>query len=179
MQVLLLLHGGQSAAQLEDWPQASEFLEAVPDKYPMSPLLAEVLFERGRVRQNLDRLDPALEDFNRAATLSRTAVGARSRFMIGEIEFQKKQYEAAITTFRKVMYGYGGEKAMDEIKPWQAVSGFEAGRCAETQIRAANAQARPGLIADAKKFYTFVAEKHPASEYAPKAKERLAELGRL
>lgn len=179
MQVLLLLHGGQSAAQLEQWQQGNEFLEPIPDKYPKTPLLAEVLFERGRTRQNLDRLEPALEDFGRAAAISRTGIGARSRFMIGEIEFQKKQYEAAVSTFRKVMYGYGGEKAIEEIKPWQAVAGFEAGRCVETQISAANAQARPQLIANAKKFYTFVVEKHAASQYAAKAKQRLADLAKL
>ena len=138
-----------------------------------------MLFERGRTRQNLNRLDPALEDFERAASISRTEIGARARFMIGELEFQKKQYEAAVSTFRKVMYGYGGEKAADEIKPWQAVSGFEAGRCAETQISAANAQERPALIADASKFYTFVVEKHATSEYAAKAKQRLADLAKL
>ena len=179
MQVLLLLHGGQSAAQVEQWQQGAEFLEPIPDKYPQTPLLAEVLFERGRTRQNLDRLDPALEDFERASAISRTGIGARSRFMIGEIKFQKKQYEAAVSTFRKVMYGYGGEKAIDEIKPWQAVAGFEAGRCVETQISDANAQARPALIANAKKFYSFVVEKHAGSEYAAKAKQRLASLAKL
>lgn len=179
MQVLLLLHGGQSAAQVEKWKEGDEFLESIPDKYPKTPLLAEVLFERGRARQNLNRLDPALEDFERAATISRTEIGARSRFMIGEIEFQKKEYEAAVSTFRKVMYGYGGEKAIDEIKPWQAVAGFEAGRCTEAQIATANAETRPALIADARKFYTFVVEKHATSEYAAKAKKRLADLAKL
>lgn len=179
MQVLLLLHAGQSAAQVEEWKQGEDFLEPIPDKYPQTPLLAEVLFERGRARQNLNRLEPALEDFERAASISRTEIGARSRFMIGEIEFQKKQYEAAVSTFRKVMYGYGGEKAIDEIKPWQAVAGFEAGRCTETQLSTANAQQRPALLADAKKFYSFVVEKHATSEYAAKAKQRLADLAKL
>ncbi len=179
MLVLLHLHGAQSAAQLENWPEAEAFLEPVPEKYPQTPLLAEVLFERGRARQNLDRLDQALEDFGRAASLSRTAVGARSRFMIGEIEFQKKQYETAVSTFRKVMYGYGGDRAIDEIKPWQAVAGFEAGRCAESQIAAAAGQARASLIENAKQFYTFVIEKHPTNEYAAKAKQRLADLAKL
>jgi TolA-binding protein len=179
MQVLLLLHGGQSAAQVEEWQQGDDFLEPIPDKYPKTPLLAEVLFERGRTRQNLNRLDPALEDFRRAATISRMGIGARSRFMIGEIEFQKKQYTAAISTFRKVMYGYGGDKAIDEIKPWQAVAGFEAGRCAETQITTAKAQARTALIANAKMFYSFVVGKHPSSEYAAKAKLRLADLAKI
>jgi TolA-binding protein len=179
MQVLLLLHGGQSAAQIEQWQRAGDFLEPIPDKYPKTPILAEILLERGRTRQHLNRFEPALEDFERAATISRTEIGAQSRFMIGEVKFQQKQYTAAISTFRKVMYGYGGEKAIDEIKPWQAVSGFEAGRCAETQIRSANGRARTTLIANAKKFYGFVVEKHPTSEYATKAKQRLVDLAKL
>ena len=71
--------------------------------------------------------------------------------------------------------GLGAGQAL-ALRVAQAVAGFEAGRCAETQIKAAPAAERAKLTADAKSYYTFVVQKHPDSEYAPKAKQRLARL---
>jgi len=179
MQELLMLHGGQSAAQLEQWRDALDFLDSLPDKFPNSALLAEVLFERGRARQQLDQLEEAEADFERAAALSRSAVGARSRFMIGEIQFQQKDYQPAIDTFRRVMFGYGGNQAADDIKPWQAYAGYEAARCAELLIGDASAEDRPQRISDARTFYQYVVDQHPDSEHADKARMRLKGLARL
>ncbi len=99
--------------------------------------------------------------------------------MMGEIYFTHKQHNEAIREFQRGMFGYGGEQAPAETKNWQAKSGYEAGRCAEVQITAADAAAKPKLIADAKRFYTFVVEKHPQHELAAEAKKRLDVLGKL
>ena len=77
------------------------------------------------------------------------------------------------------MFGYGGDKAADDVKKWQAKAGFEAGRCAEVQIQDAAPAAKPALIADAKKFYQYVVDKHPQDELVAKAQQRLAALSKL
>jgi hypothetical protein len=115
-----------------------------------------------------------------AATLSRGEVGAKARFEMGEYEFGAKQHDEAIKQFQRVMFGYGGDAAAAEVKPWQAKSGVEAGRCAEVQIESAQGAARTKLIADAKRFYTYVSEKHMGeTKLVEFAKMRLAALDKL
>jgi hypothetical protein len=100
--------------------------------------------------------------------------------MMGELYFTQKKHEEALREFQRAMFGFGGEQAPAETKNWQAKSGYEAGRCAQVQIAAANeAPARQKLIADAKRFYTFVAEKHASHELAAEAKKQLEALGNL
>ena len=101
--------------------------------------------------------------------LSRGEAGAYAQYLIGEIQFERKQHGEAIRSFLRVMYGYGGESAPKEVQHWQAMAGFEAGRCAEVQKQ----------IADAKKYYAFVTERFAQHELAPKAKERLDALNKL
>ena len=100
--------------------------------------------------------------------------------MMGELHFQEKKYDEAVREFQRAMFGFGGEQATPETKNWQAKSGYEAGRVAEVQITTAKeAAAKQKLIADAKRFYTFVAEKHASHELAGEAKKRLEALGKL
>lgn len=179
IEVLTLLHGGQSASQIKQWADAIALLEQVPKRFAETPLLAEAHYELGWARQNAGQTEDALKEYEVAATKSRDHVGARSRFMIGEIYFSQKQHNEAIREFQRGMFGYGGEQASADTKNWQAKSGYEAGRCAEVQITAADAAAKPKLIADAKRFYTFVVEKHPQHELAAEAKKRLDVLGKL
>jgi TolA-binding protein len=179
IEVLTLLHGGQSAAQLKEWPAAIGLLEQIPEKHPQTPLLAEAHYELGWARQNAGQTEDALKDYEIAASKSRDHVGARARFMMGEVYFTQKQHVEAIREFQRGMFGYGGDQAATETKNWQAKCGYEAGRCAEVQIAAADAAGKAKLIADAKRFYTFVAEKHPQHELAAEAKKRLEALGKL
>jgi len=180
MQVMVLLHGGQCAAQLERWQDSLQMLLPIPDRYPDTPQLAEALYERGWARQNLRQLDEALRDYERAASISRGEVGARARFMIGEVQFDRKQYAEAVNSFRRVMYGFGGETASPDVKQWQATAGYEAGRCVEVQIKDANSpKQRAKAIEDAKRFFRFVVEKHVGHRLAEKARQRLTELSKL
>src|SRR6185295_15123391 len=131
-------------------------------------------------KQNLHKTAEAIADYSAAATKSRDHVGARSRFMIGELHFAAKKHDEAIKEFQRAMFGYGGDQASPEAKNWQAKSGYEAGRCAEVQITtAADAAAKQKHIADAKRFYSFVTEKHANHELAAEAAKRLAALGKL
>jgi len=177
--VLTLLHGGQTASQLKEWADAEKLLAAIPAKHPETPLLPEALYELAWAKQNAGRTDEALKDYEAAASKSRDHIGARARFMMGEVYFEQKKYDDASREFQRAMFGFRGEQATAETKNWQAKSGYEAGRIAEIQISAAKDAARQKLIADAKRFYTFVVEKHATHDLAGEAKKRLEALSKL
>ncbi len=140
----------------------------------------KALYRRAEARKAREEWDEAMKDYEQAATKSRDQVGARARFMMGELYFEKKQHTEAIREFQRAMFGYGVDNASPETKNWQAKAGYEAGRCAEVQIAALKeAPAKQKMVNDAKRFYTFVAEKHAQHELAPEAKKRLEVLGKL
>jgi len=178
-QILALLHGGQSALQAEKWDQAITLLSQIPEKHQDSPYLPEAYCELGRAKQNSGKEAEAMQEYDKAASLSRGEVGARARFMTGELMFGQKKYAEAIRQFQRVMYGYGGESATPEAKKWQAKAGFEAARCAEVQIKDAQGPARAELLKQAQQAYQYVMEKHPQDELAAQAKTRLQELSKL
>jgi len=179
-QVLALLHGGQSAGQAGKWQDSLKLLDQIPAKFPDTPLMAEAIYERGFAKQNLNETDAAIKDYEKAAELSRGAIGARAQFMIGEVLFEQKQFADAIRHFKRVMYGYGGEKAPADVKSWQALAGYEAGRCAEVGIKdEKDAARRAKLIADAKASFKYVVERHPQHEKVKQAKQRLEALAKL
>lgn len=179
MEALTLLHGGQSAAQTKQWEKAIELLAPIIERFPNSPYLAEAHYELGWARQNLGKLEEALKDYEVAAE-RRDAVGARARFMMGEVLFAQKKFDAAIRDFQRVMYLYGAENASPEIRKWQAKAAFEAGRCAEVQIQTADStDKRTAALANAKKFYGYVVQEHADSEEAAEAKKRLSAIGTL
>jgi TolA-binding protein len=178
-QVLALLHGGQSALQTEKWAQAVALLSQIPEQHKDSPYLAEAYCELGRAKQNSGQEAEAVSDYEKAAELSRADVGARARFMVGELAFERKEFAEAIRHFQRVMFGYGGESATPEAKKWQAKAGFEAARCAEVQIKDAQGTARAELRKQAQQAYQYVIDKHPQDELVPQAKKRLDELANL
>jgi TolA-binding protein len=178
-QVLALLHGGQSALQTENWEQAVTLLSQIPEQHTDSPYLAEAYCELGRAKQNSGKEADAVSDYEKAAELSRAEVGARARFMVGELTFARKEFAEAIRHFQRVMFGYGGEAAAPETKKWQAKAGFEAARCAEVQIKDAQGPARAELQKQAQQAYQYVIDKHPQDEMASQAKKRLEELTKL
>jgi len=177
--VLALLHGGQSAAQLEQWDQAIAMFQQLLEEHPETAYRAEAYFELASAQQNHGDEEAALENYTRAAELSRSTVGARARFMIGQLYFGRKEHERAIREFQRVMYGYGGESASSAVKSWQARSAFEAARCAETQIEAAQPPERGERIAEARKYYQYVLDRHPDSDLVAAAQKRLEALSQL
>jgi tetratricopeptide (TPR) repeat protein len=180
MEVLTLLHGGQSASQLKQYEDALDLFAQIPEAFPETPYLPEAIYESGWARQNLGKTAEAMQDYQTAAEKSRTEVGARARFMLGEVLFEQKNYAEAIKEFQRAMYGYGGDNAPAETKNWQAKSGYEAGRCAEVQIATAkDALTKSKLISQAKTFYGFVTERHSNHELAAESKKRLDALAKL
>jgi cellulose synthase operon protein C len=176
---LTLLHGGQSASQLKDYKSAIALLSQIPEKHPQAAIVPEAHYELGWAKHQSGDAEAALKDYEVAAEQSREHVGARARFMMGEVYFERKEYEPAIREFQRAMFLYGGDNATAETKNWQAKAGYEAGRCSEVQIMGAKDAARTKLIADAKRFYGFVVDKHPQHELAAQSKKQLEKLSKL
>ncbi|MCG8650047.1 MAG: tetratricopeptide repeat protein, partial [Pirellulales bacterium] len=134
---LVLLHGGQSAAQLKQWQDAVEWLAQLRRRFPATTYLPQAFYETGFAYQQTGDAANALKFYAEVANNYRNEVAARARFMMGEIYFGQRQFDEAIPEFQRVMFGFGAEQAPAGIKNWQAKSGFEAGRCCELLIQQA------------------------------------------
>jgi TolA-binding protein len=176
---LILLHGGQSAAQQQQWSEALKWFGELREKYPKTKYLPQVFYETGAAYQQLKQPQEALSYFSQVASNYRTEVAARARFMMGEIYFGERDPAKAIPEYQRVMYGYGAEQATPDIKKWQAKSAFEAGRSAELLIQNANGEKRQRTIEISRQFYQYLIEKHSNDELVVKAKERLSVLEKL
>lgn len=179
VKTLIYLHGGQALRELKRWDECESWLKVVIERYPESPFLPTALYEMGYCKQNQNKLQEALTHYAEVAGDYRTEVAARARFMMGEVYFSQRDFVKAIPEFQRVMFGFGGEKAPDAIKNWQAKSAFEAARCSEVLIENLNGNARQKVVDTAKEFYEFIVQKHAAHELAAKAQTRLGELQKL
>ena len=174
---LALLHGGQSAAQLDDHPTALEYFDQLRTRFPRTRYLPQVFYEMGASHQASGNADRALKLFDQVASNYRNTSAARARFMRGEIYFEQRQLENAIAEFQKVMFGFGADRAPEAIKSWQARSGYEAARSSELLASMAKTEsARQRALQFAEKFYRYVVQKHPDDRWAKPAAERLEEL---
>ncbi|MFG0291193.1 MAG: tetratricopeptide repeat protein [Rhodopirellula sp. JB044] len=174
---LTLLHGGQSAAQLKDWDTAINWYDELRKRFPATTYLPQVFYETGFAHQQAGNEPQALKLYGQVANNYRNELAARARFMMGEIHFANKSYSDAIPEFQRVMYGFGAEKADPSIKNWQAKSGFEAGRCAESLFDVAKTEsAKEKARGYAVRFYEYVVNKHPGHELAAQSRDRLAAL---
>ncbi|MBX3423703.1 MAG: tetratricopeptide repeat protein [Pirellulaceae bacterium] len=179
VRTLTYLHGGQCLSQLKRWVECEEWLNVVVRQHSDSPYLPTALFELGYCKQSQGKLDEARIHYSEVANNYRNEVAARARFMLGEIFFSQKDFVKAIPEFQRVMYGFGGEKAPQEIKNWQAKSAFEAARCSEVLLDSLSGSARTKVVDTTIQFYEFLLEKHASHELASKAQSRLGELQKL
>ncbi len=174
---LVFLHGGQSAAQLKKWQTAIEWYNALRKRFPSSEYLPQIFYETGFAYQQLEKTEKALEFYQEVANNYRNSTAARARFMMGEIYFSNREYDKAIPEFQRVMYGFGSDQAPEDIKNWQAKSGFEAGRCSDLLLQEAKTDnAKDKAKNYATGFYQYVLEKHPNHELAAKSRDRLEKL---
>jgi TolA-binding protein len=165
-QLVALLHAGQAAMQIKKWNDATKLLERAIGDFPDAPKTMEAVYELASCRQNQGNEAAAIKLFDQASAAD-GEVGARARFMLGEIYFGKKDFKEAVRQYMKVAYGYGYPNASDAVKKWQANSAYEAGRCFENLRQ----------LDQAKKSYREVVDQYPQSPRAADARGRLAELG--
>ena len=158
-QMLHLLHAGQAAAQLDEWERSLEFLQKCTDQFPDSPHAPQAFYEQAWAQQKLGNHEQAVKLYEKAISLTDSEVAARAQFMIGEVQFARKDYKEAITSYFKVMYGYSFET-------WQGQATFEAARCFEVLEKTDQAV----------KLYQELLEKFPESARVPAAKQRIQQL---
>lgn len=176
---LLYLHGAQSARELKKWKDVESWIVALKANVPESPHMAVAKYELAYAKQNQKKTLEALQLYSEIAEEHRNEVGARARFMMGEVFFADREFAKAISEFQKVMYGYGGTQASEEVKNWQARSAFEAGRCSDVLIADQSGDKKKKAVDIAKKFYEFVINNHESHTLAKQAQDRLTELARL
>ncbi|QDU88473.1 tol-pal system protein YbgF [Pirellulimonas nuda] len=128
---LAALHAGQSAGQLGQWEESLSLLDEAQQRHGQSPQADEISYERAWALVKLGRSGEAMPVFQTLAEKNDAPLSARSKFMIGELQFAEKQYEPAVRTFFQVAYGYGAPQSPVEYQPWQAEALFEAARCLE------------------------------------------------
>ncbi len=179
IRALIYLHGAQCLRELKKFDQSEGWLKVFTTQYAKSPFLPEALYELAYSYQNQQKIDDALKLYEEVASKYRNEISARARFMMGEVYFAKREFPKAISEYQRVMFGYGGKQAPEEIKNWQARSGIEAGRCAETLINGQKGEKLTKSISIAKEFYQYVLDNHPKSDLAPQAEIRLAALNKM
>lgn len=157
---LAALHAAQSAWQLQQYQKSLDLLRDFEQQHADSPLLPEVLYERGAALFGLEKLDEALPLLEEVTARSKAEVAAKARFLIGEIYFAKKDHREAVRNFFLVAFGYG-------YPTWQANAHYEAARCFEVL----------GMKDQAIKSYRDVVQQFPESDRAPLARQRLRALG--
>jgi len=178
VQALIYLHGAQTASELKKWSDVEAWVTKMAAVVPDSNLLPIARYEQAVALQNLKKNEEALKLFESIAEEQRNELGARSRFMEGELYFAQKDYAKAVQVFQKAMYGFGGTQAPTELKNWQARSAYEAGRCSEVLIGDLTGERRKKAIEGAKKFYEFLISNHGEHELARQAQERIDELSK-
>lgn len=176
---LVYLHGAQAARELKKWTEVESWIDAMSKKLPGTPFLPAAKYELAYARQNLKRTTEAVQLYSEVAEEQRNEIGARSRFMMGEVFFADREFAKAISEFQKVMYGYGGTQAPDDIKNWQVRAAIEAGRCSEVLISDQKGEKKKKAVEIARKFYEFVVNNHEDHPWSKQAKERLSELSKL
>lgn len=178
VQALIYLHGAQTASELKKWNDVDSWVTKMSSVVPDSNLLPIARYEQAVALQNLKKVDEALKLFESIAEDQRNELGARARFMEGELYFAQKDYAKAIQVFQKAMYGFGGNQAPAEVKNWQARSAYEAGRCSEVLIGDLNGERRKKSVDAARKCYEFLISNHAEHELAKQAQDRIDELAK-
>jgi tetratricopeptide (TPR) repeat protein len=138
--------------------EARDALLRFLEKHPSSAHAVRAHFGLGWARENLGRLDEAVESY-RLAAAGASVTSARAQFQIGQCLAAAEKYEDAVFEFLQVPARYG-------FREWSARALLQAGGCFE----ALDSPER------ARKHYQEVLDEHPASEEAALAKERLAQL---
>ncbi|MHC4176964.1 MAG: tetratricopeptide repeat protein, partial [Planctomycetota bacterium] len=159
VKALALLHAGTSAAQLDQWKKSLELLTRCVEGFPKSPHFAQALYEQGWAHHNLGNLDEAMAIYTQVIAKSNLEPAARAQFMIGDIQFRRKQHAEAIKSYFKVSYGYGYPEL-------QADATYEAARCFEVL----------GKRAQARKQYEKLVGEFPESDKVPLAKQAIERL---
>ncbi len=174
-----LLHGAQSANKAALYDDALQFAKQIIRRNEEDAYTTGAWLEVGLAHKGKKEFDEAIDAFTKSSKPV-NETGAQSYCMLGEVYFEQKKFDKAISEFKKVIYGYGGTRSADNIKPWQSMAAYEAARCNQVQIQATSDDAkRKEFIEEAKKMYKYVVDNHAKDRLAPEARKQLQRLSRM
>ena len=154
-----LYRAGECAANLKRWDDSEASFRKLAQEHPKFAQIADAGYGIAFALQQKNQLDAALEAYQKVTESTETEAAAKSRFMMGEIEFGRKKYEEAIEHFLTATVGYPYDQ-------WQALGRFESARCfMELGDKERAAQTLREMI-----------EKHPDHIRVVDAKKLLSEL---
>ena len=117
-----LYRAGTCAAELKRWQESEQHFRRLLDQHKEFPQLDEAMYGLGYALQQQEKIDQALDSYQKLTQQSETETAAKARFMIGEIAFGQERYSDAIEHFLLVTVGYPYES-------WQALARYETARC--------------------------------------------------
>lgn len=154
-----LYRAGTCAAKLKTWPASQAHFEALLKEFPTFEQAADARYGLAFALQNQNQPALAEKAYEQVTRETESETAAKARFMMGEIDFARKQYGDAIEDFLAVTVGYPYEY-------WQGMAQFEMARCLlETGDKQRAAATLKQLV-----------EKQPAHERAADARRLLTDL---
>jgi cellulose synthase operon protein C len=158
--VYVLLAEAQYRAK--DYDAVEQTIAEFRNRFPTSPLLYHADEILGRSYLKRAKLGEARQAFNKVIQSEsgrRTKTAAKAQFNIAESWLIEKDYATALAEYYKVYVNY-------PIPEWQAPALFQAGQCDESQEN----------WRDAAQSYEILIKEFPESEFAERARARLADL---
>lgn len=154
-----LYRAGTCAAKMKNWPASQGHYEALLTAFPKFDQAAEARYGLAFALQNQNQPALAEKAYEQVTKETESETAAKARFMMGEIDFARRQFGDAIEDFLAVSVGYPYEY-------WQGMAQFEMARCLiETGDK-------PRAVATLEKFL----DKQPGHERAADARRLLADL---
>ncbi len=152
----------QIHAQQKQWNEAYAIASRIEKDYPNFDQQYEVDYLLGRCLADQADFEGARKAYDRVIRSpqgAKTETAAMAQWMIGETYFHQKNYEAAYRAYLKVdiLYAY---------PTWQAAALLEAAKCHELL----------GEPRAAEELYRRIVQKHPKTNFADQAAQRLANL---
>jgi TolA-binding protein len=150
---------GECLAVLQDWPGSAKVFSDFLERFTSSELWFQARFGKGWALENQGKHDEAIAEYTKVTARHQGPTAARAQFQIGECLFAQGKHDEAVRELLKVdiLYAY---------PEWSAAALYEAGRCFEALNKPEEATAH----------YKQVREKHPQTQWAKLAAQRLTVL---
>jgi len=152
----------EAELQLRNYPEVDRLAEEFTTRFPMSKVVYQLDYILGRRFSRAAEFEKAREAFQRVVDSSegaRTQTAAQAQFEIAESFLKQQDHTSAIREYYKVALGY-------DVPDIQSAAYFQAGQCEEVLDK----------VDSALKTYEELIQKFPESEFAAKARERVAAL---
>ncbi|MBC8868924.1 MAG: tetratricopeptide repeat protein [Planctomycetes bacterium] len=156
---MIPLRRAQILAQEEQWQDAYDLAIGIQARFPGFHQQYQADYVIGRCLAAQAKFEEARERYERAIRSPEggaTETAAMAQWMIGESYMHQKRYDKAIDAYQSV-------KSLFDYPRWQAAAMLQAGKC----------HALKGEHEEAAEVFAGLVERHPETEFAQEASERL------